>query len=475
MAREGSMPLHECANGVPDAAPPQSKAGSPLLGGTRLGPYEIVGLIGAGGMGEVYRAHDTNLNRVVALKLLPEELSSDVDQRRRFEQEARIASALNHPAIVTIYDAGRIGSHAYISMELVAGDTLREILARGAIPLRRALRIAAQLADGLAAAHEAGLVHRDLKPENIKVSSDHFAKILDFGLAKRVSADLSALPPEHTKTSVHTMPGVILGTVGYMSPEQAGGGRVEFSSDQFSFGLILYEMLTGRRAFERPSTAETLSAIIREDPPPIAQLNPAVPPPVRWIVERCLAKDPQERYVLTRDLARELASVREHLSELPASRRGRTTRRATGDVTVAVMPVMNLSGISRQEPLADAMTDALITALTRCPGLRVMSRTSTMTYKGQRCSVTDIADELGLHWVVLASLAKVNGEIRLTAQLVDAENDENRWAQSYTRRSRNVLSMQVEIANAIAQAVSMVITAPSIGAAAGNEAANPAS
>jgi serine/threonine protein kinase len=466
------MQLHQGAV-VSDDPPSQSRPGSPLLPGMRLGPYEIAGLIGSGGMGEVYRAHDTNLNRVVALKLLPEELSSNVDQRRRFEQEARIASALNHPAIVTIYDAGEIGSHAYISMELVAGDTLREILTRGAIPLRRALRIAAQLADGLATAHEAGLVHRDLKPENIKVSSDHFAKILDFGLAKRVAADLAALPLEHTWTSVHTIPGVILGTVGYMSPEQAGGGRVEFSSDQFSFGLILYEMLTGRRAFERPTTAETLSAIIREEPPAIAQLNPAVPPPVRWIVKRCLAKDPQERYVLTRDLARELASVREHLSDLPAFRRGRTSRRA-GDVTLAVMPVVNLSGIPRQEPLADAMTEALVTALTRCPGVRVISRTSSMTYKDRRSSLPDIADELGVEWIVLASLAKANGEIRFTVQLVDAANDENRWAQSYTRRSRNVLSMQVEIANAVAQAVSLVVIAPNLDAAAGSGATDGA-
>ena len=407
-----------------DDLPSQSKPGAPLLGGMRLGPYEIVGLIGAGGMGEVYRAHDTNLNRVVALKLLPEELSSNVDQRRRFEQEARIASALNHPAIVTIYDAGRIGSHAYISMELVAGDTLREILTRGAIPLRRALRIAAQLADGLSTAHEArprapGFEAREHQGVVRPLCENPRFRTGEAGVRRPCGAPARA----HQDLGPHAIPGVILGTVGYMSPEQAGGGRVEFSSDQFSFGLILYEMLTGRRAFERPSTAETLSAIIREEPPAIGQLNPAVPPPVRWIVERCLAKDPQERYVLTRDLARELASVREHLSELPASRRGRTSRRAAGDVTIAVMPVVNLSGSSRTEPLADAMTDALITALTRCPGVRVMSRTSSMTYKGQRSSLPDVADELGVHWVVLASLAKVNGEIRLTVQLVDAEND----------------------------------------------------
>ena len=301
-----------------------------LSSGMRIGPYQITDFIGAGGMGEVYRAHDTNLNRVVALKLLPVELAADPERLSRFEQEARAVSSLSHPAIVTIYDAGQIGSQPYISMELVAGATLREILKSGAIPLRRALRIAGQLSEGLAKAHEAGLVHRDLKPENVKVSIDGFVKILDFGLAKRVAADTAAEVLASAQTAMQTAPGMILGTPAYMSPEQASGGRVEFPSDQFSFGAVLYELLTGRHPFERPTMAETLSAIIREDPPRIADVNPAVPPPVRWIVERCLAKAPDERYALTRDLARDLASARDHLSELLASRRERPTKRAAG-------------------------------------------------------------------------------------------------------------------------------------------------
>ena len=198
-------------------------------------------------------------------------------------------------------------------MELVAGVTLREILKSGAVPLRRTLRIAGQLSEGLATAHEAGLIHRDLKPENVKVSIDGFVKILDFGLAKRVAADTAAEVLASAQTAMRTAPGMIVGTPAYMSPEQASGGRVEFQSDQFSFGAVMYELLTGRHPFERRTMAETLSAIIRENPPRIADVNPAVPPPVRWIVERCLAKTPDERYALTRDLARDLASARDHL------------------------------------------------------------------------------------------------------------------------------------------------------------------
>jgi len=437
-----------------DAVSPDSGTAR-LPRGVRVGPYEITGFLGAGGMGEVYRAHDTNLNRVVALKLLPADLATDPDRLRRFEQEARTASALSHPSVVTIYDAGQIGSQPFISMELVGGETLREILGTGALPMRRGLKVAGQVSEGLAAAHEAGLVHRDLKPENIKVSIDGFAKILDFGLAKRVAP--RARSGLSFEAMTETSPGMVVGTPAYMSPEQASGGRAEFSSDQFSFGAILYEMLTGRRAFERPTIAETLSAVIREEPPAIAQLNPAVPPPVRWIVERCLAKAAEERYALTRDLARDLASAREHLAELLASRRVRPAKAASGKATVAVLPVLNLLNDPRHDAIADAMTDALITALTRFSGLRVVSRAAAMAYKGRRSSVPDVADELGVDWIVLGSIAKAAGELRISAQLVDASNDENRWAGSYNRRGRNVLSLQADVADVIAQEVGTVL------------------
>ena len=288
--------------------------------GTRLGPYEILAPIGAGGMGEVYRATDTKLGRDAAIKVLASATASDPDRRRRFEQEARSASALNHPNILTIYDIGEAGGDIYIAMELVEGRTLRELMASGEpLPTKKLLDIAVQTAEGLAKAHSVGIVHRDLKPENLMVSKDGYVKILDFGLAKLTqssSPENSALP---TAIAAPTEPGTVMGTAGYMSPEQASGQAVDFRSDQFTLGAILYEMATGQRAFQRKTGAETLVAIIREEPQPLGQLAPKAPAPVRWIVERLLAKDPEERYASTKDLARDLKSVRDHLSETSAS------------------------------------------------------------------------------------------------------------------------------------------------------------
>jgi eukaryotic-like serine/threonine-protein kinase len=292
----------------------------PLTTGFRLGPYEIVAAIGAGGMGEVYRAKDSRLSREVALKVLPSELSSDSDRLSRFEQEARSASALNHPHIVVVYDVGRSDSTAYIAMELVDGRSLRELLAGDRLPMKKVLQIASQVADGLAKAHSAGIVHRDLKPENLMVSRDGYAKILDFGLAKLanpLSGDVSGMD---TAIREGTAPGTVLGTVGYMSPEQAAGKAVDFRSDQFSFGSILYEMATGNRAFSGATAVDTMSAILHDEPKAVAALNPAAPPPLRWVIERCMAKDPDERYASTRDLARDLANVRDHLSDASTER-----------------------------------------------------------------------------------------------------------------------------------------------------------
>ncbi len=284
-----------------------------LSAGTKLGPFEVLAPLGAGGMGEVYRARDSRLGRDVAIKVLSAEFASDADRRKRFEQEARSASALNHQNIVTIHDIGSDGATVYIAMELVDGRTLREVLHGGALPTRRLLDLAFQMADGLAKAHAAGIVHRDLKPENVMVTKDGAVKILDFGLAKL----LKEQPEENSNlpTAQATQAGTVLGTVGYMSPEQASGKALDFRSDQFALGAIFYEMATGRRAFQRGTTAETLTAIIREDTEPVAQANAGVPAPFRWVVERCLQKDPDERYASTRDLARDVRGVREHLSE----------------------------------------------------------------------------------------------------------------------------------------------------------------
>jgi hypothetical protein len=305
-----------------------------LAVGTRLGPYEVVGPLGAGGMGEVYRARDERLSRSVALKVLPGEIAADKSRLDRFEKEARAASSLNHPNIVTIYDIGSSESLAYIAMELVEGRTLRDLLASGPIALRRLLSLSAQVADGLAKAHAAGIVHRDLKPENLMVTKDGFVKILDFGLAKLVPSGFESSEGSALATVTRgTEPGTVLGTVGYMSPEQASGHPVDFHSDQFSLGAILYEMASGKRAFDRATAVQTLSAVIQDDPEPLSAAAPKTPANLIWIIERCLAKDPEDRYASTKDLARDLAALRDHASGIsvsavgqPAPRRFRPTR-----------------------------------------------------------------------------------------------------------------------------------------------------
>ncbi len=301
-------------------SPPLSPGSEPsdLSPGSRFGTYEIVERLGAGGMGEVYRARDTRLGREVAIKTISLVHHSQPELLSRFEQEARSASALTHPNIVTIYELGQVNGTHYIAMELVSGNTLRELLHAGAIPFRQAVTIAAQIADALAKAHENGIVHRDLKPENLMVSADGTAKVLDFGLAKLFDATGSSSDEQTTGAGVMTQAGTVMGTVGYMSPEQASGSTVDFRSDQFSLGAVVYEMVTGRRAFAGRSYAEIMAAILRDEPARLGSALPQAPAPFFWIVERCLAKDPKQRYASTRDLARDLATVRDRLADVSA-------------------------------------------------------------------------------------------------------------------------------------------------------------
>jgi len=329
--------------------------------GTHLGPYEVTSRLRSGGMGEVWRARDTRLGREVAIKVLLAEVADDPSRLKRFEKEARSASALNHPSIVTILDVGTTDSVTWMAMELVQGRTLREILADGAMPMKRVLEVAVQVTDGLAKAHEAGIVHRDLKPENVMVTRDGLVKILDFGLAKllRPEVDGAGLDPTITRG---TETGVIMGTVPYMSPEQASARPVDYRSDQFALGSVLYEMATGKKAFERKTTLETQVAILNDEPEPIATVNPQVPVGLRWIVERCLAKDPEERYVSTKDLARDFVSVKNYLSDttsVPATPRPRRRVWVLAGIAVAAVialgvTVMIVRLLVWQNPLAGA-------------------------------------------------------------------------------------------------------------------------
>ena len=333
----------------------------PLASGQRIGSYEIVDRLGAGGMGEVYRARDVRLGRTVALKVLRS--GADPELLHRLDREARAASALNHPNIVHIYDVGvaasETGNH-YVVMEHVEGETLRRRLARGPLPMPELLDLGAQLADGLAKAHRAGIVHRDLKPENLMVSSDGFVKILDFGLAKLTEDKTGEASEALTAAGPQTASGVVLGTVSYMSPEQARAAPLDFRSDQFTFGTILYEMLTGKRAFGRANAVDTLSAILHDEPEPVGSLRLETPTALRWLVERCLAKEPDERYASTRDLARDLSMLRDRLSESgvsePTTVRRRKTRpllRLAAALGAAALLVLGglLIGKQRQTPL----------------------------------------------------------------------------------------------------------------------------
>ena len=327
-----------------------------LLQRRRFGHYEILAELGSGGMGGVFEAKDQSLGRHVAIKIIPGLLASDPARLARFEQEARTASALNHPNIVTIYEIGKVDDIPYIAMELVEGKTLRRLLHGRALLTRQALQLAVQAADGLAEAHEAGIVHRDLKPENIMVTPNGRVKLLDFGLAKVVVPTGLDTAETQSMLSPATEPGALVGTVGYMSPQQAMGQEVDFRSDLFSCGSILYEMATGQPSFRRASAVQTLAAIIESEPEPVAQINPDVPAPLRWIIERCLAKDPAERYASTRDLVRDLQGVLDHLHEITS-------------VSGGVSPVARSSGVGRPPARHGPRTHRLLIVVLLALGL----------------------------------------------------------------------------------------------------------
>jgi len=364
----------------------------PLTPGSRLGPYEIVAPLGAGGMGEVYRARDTRLERDVAVKVLPESIQGDPEALARFEREAKLVAALSHPNILAIHDVGKDAGVSYAVTELLEGETLRDRLNSGTVSLRKAISYAREVASGLAAAHGRGIVHRDLKPENVFVRSDGHVKILDFGLARRDALG-EAEGAAEAPTVARTKPGTILGTVGYMSPEQVRGETADSRTDIFSFGAILYELAYGERAFKAESDVETMTAILREEPPALRRRG-GVPNEIARVIARCLEKKPEERFQSASDLAFVLqifehAEAAEPAEVKPPASAARTPSAARSMISdssrasIAVLPFRNLSADIENEYFTDGITEEIINALSKIEALRVASRISAFAFKGK--------------------------------------------------------------------------------------------
>ncbi len=425
-----------------------------LASGTRLGPYEIVALLGAGGMGEVYRARDTRLGREVALKVLPEAFAGDAHRLARFEAEARTVAALTHPNIVVLHSIEEAAGVRFLTMELVEGTTLDALLTPDGMPVAGVLELAIPLADALAAAHERGVVHRDLKPRNVMVTRESRVKVLDFGLAKltRTGDSDPSDSTAQTMASPLTTEGQVMGTVPYMAPEQIRGGRVDALSDLFAFGIIVYELAAGRRPFAGVTSADVGSAILRDTPVPLTSVRPDHPAELDRIVSRCLAKDAGARFQSASELARELRVLQRQL-EHPLPESG-------GDIirSLAVLPLENVSRDPAQEYFADGMTEALISDLARLKALRVISRTSAMRYKGVQKSLPEIARELDVDAILEGSALLLGKRVRINVQLISARRDETLWSNRYDRDLVDVLDLQSNVAEAVAKEIALRLT-----------------
>ena len=430
--------------------------------GTTISHYEVLEKLGEGGMGMVYKARDTQLGRFVAIKVLIPAAGETTDRRARFLQEARAASSLNHPNIITIHDIVAVESGDCIVMEFVRGHTVGDVLEAGRIPVVDALKYAIQIADALAAAHGIGIVHRDLKPANVMVTPEGLAKVLDFGLAK-LAGSQGALALSETDATVSisaaamrgtpkTMEGAIIGTLSYMSPEQAQGGKVDARSDIFSFGSVFYEMLTRQRAFHGKSGLETLTAILRDEPRSFPDL-PDMQEDIRDVVARCLRKDPDQRFQAMTDVKAALEQLyfasRSGILQAQSGMWKRPITRALP--SIAVLPFLNLSSDKENEYFSDGLAEEIINALTRIPNLRVTARTSAFVFRGAQADVRKIGETLNVASVLEGSVRRSGNRVRISVQLIGVTDGNNLWSERYDREMNDVFEIQDEISHAIVE------------------------
>lgn len=437
-----------------------------LTAGTTIGRYTISSSLGVGGMGEVYCAQDGRLGREVALKVLPQDFARDEDRMTRFVGEAKSASALNHPNILTIYEIGEASGHHYLATELVVGRTLRELIDRGPLAIGDCVEIAAQVAAALAAAHDAGIVHRDIKPENLMVRDDGLVKVLDFGLAKWRDP-LGSIDPEGlTIDPSRTRPGALIGTVAYMSPEQSRGKPVDGRSDLWSLGVVLYEMLTGRQPFAGDSSIDVLADILHRDPPPLTLRRPDTPTELVAVVGRLFVKRVTDRQASAQELRAQLAEVQARLELATGLARHSSAGRhsvappySSGSASsgarhaIAVLPFRNLSTNPDNEYFCDGLAEELINALAKIDGLRVAARTSAFAFKDKNASLSEIGRALGITTVLEGSVRTSGRRMRIAVQLANAADGFHVWSERYDRELTDIFDVQDEITLAVVDAL----------------------